>query len=394
MREKKQWGIFLLPFIVSFFCVAILSAVWMRNSRTIVFSHLSALCQTMVEREPASEQLVLASLKEYDAVKEAAGEERLFLETYGYRSEEFCGNFRRDSLLLFWAAFFMITWSIFFSARYFYRYDRARITALTDYLERVNLGFDGVLIQPVEDIFSKLQDEIYKTVTMLHRTGEAAVAAKENFAKNLANIAHQLKTSITTAILSLQLIEETNRDCRIEQIGRQLLRLNHLEEAILALSRIDSGVLKLDCLSVDVYTVLVLASENLEELMQKKGIIADIPEKEGVTFCGDLEWTMEAFMNIMKNCMEHSPSGGTIHCEYSDNPLYVEIMIWDEGEGFAPEDLPHIFERFYQGKSAAGSGIGIGLALARVIFEQQNGVITAGNKAGGGAYFEIRFYRH
>lgn len=107
----------------------------------------------------------------------------------------------------------------------------------------------------------------------------------------------------------------------------------------------------------------------------------------------DLDWTMEAVMNLMKNCMEHSP-GGMIHCSYAQNPLYTEILIWDDGEGFAKEDIPHLFERFYRGQNASEGGIGIGLALSKEMIERQNGTIRAQNRPDGGALFEIRFYSH
>ena len=81
-----------------------------------------------------------------------------------------------------------------------------------------------------------------------------------------------------------------------------------------------------------------------------------------------------------------------IHCDYSGNPLYAEILIWDDGEGFQTEDIPHLFERFYRGKKAVGNGIGIGLSLAKSIFEMQNGNITARNLPEGGACFEVRVY--
>ena len=98
-------------------------------------------------------------------------------------------------------------------------------------------------------------------------------------------------------------------------------------------------------------------------------------------------------MNLMKNCAEHN-AGGCVHCFYGQNPLYTEILIRDEGAGFAGEDLPHLFERFYRGKDAGEGGIGIGLALAKEIIERQNGTIRAKNPPEGGACFEIRFYRH
>ena len=99
-------------------------------------------------------------------------------------------------------------------------------------------------------------------------------------------------------------------------------------------------------------------------------------------------------MNLMKNCMEASESGTTIHCSYEQNPLYVQIRIWDEGQGFEKEDLPHLFERFYRGKGSKDAGIGIGLSLSKAIIEMQNGIIRAFNLSEGGACFEIRFYSH
>ena len=107
----------------------------------------------------------------------------------------------------------------------------------------------------------------------------------------------------------------------------------------------------------------------------------------------DPDWTMEAVMNLMKNCMEHN-TGGTVHCSYAQNPIYTEILIWDEGEGFAKADLPHLFDRFYRGQNAGENGIGIGLSLSKEIIERQNGTIRASNKPCGGALFEIRFYSH
>ena len=114
----------------------------------------------------------------------------------------------------------------------------------------------------------------------------------------------------------------------------------------------------------------------------------------GMEFSGDLEWSMEALINLMKNCMEHSPSGGHIYCDYTENPLYAQILIWDEGTGFVQGDIPHLFERFYQGRNGTPNGSGIGLALARSIFELQNGTVTARNIPEGGACFEIKIYSH
>ena len=124
------------------------------------------------------------------------------------------------------------------------------------------------------------------------------------------------------------------------------------------------------------------------------GLSVDIPEMGEMEIMADLDWTMEALMNLFKNCAEYTPPGGTVHCACSQNPLYTEIILWDEGKGFDKEDIPHLFERFYRGKNAADNGTGIGLSLSREIIERQNGTIRAVNQPGRGGTFEIRFYSH
>lgn len=282
------------------------------------------------------------------------------------------------------------------------RYERERIVELTDYLEQINVGGAVAVLATKEDAFSHLQDEMYKTVTELYRTREQAVLAKENYADNLANIAHQLKTPVTAAFLALQLLSNSQEKAQkhINQITKQLTRLQHLEEELLTLSRIDAGTLKLEHTQVDIYTVLNLAADNLNDLLSQRNIVVKIPDQGCVTFEGDMEWTMEAIMNLMKNCMEHAPEGSAIHCDYFSNPLYKEICIWDEGAGFAKEDIPHLFERFYRGQRSGkeiknnDTGVGIGLSIARSILELQNGTITARNLPQGGACFQLKFYSH
>ena len=134
-----------------------------------------------------------------------------------------------------------------------------------------------MLLDTSKDAFSGLQDEIYKTITMLYQTRDAALKAKNNFADNLSNIAHQLKTPITALSLSAQMIQEDTVADHREQIQRQLKRLTYLEEALLLLARIDSGTLTMHPVPVDVFTLLTLASDALQEMCAQKGISIYIP---------------------------------------------------------------------------------------------------------------------
>ncbi len=373
-----------------------------RYSR-LQFDLVNVICGEVLEQEPEMKHIVSAALKEYtggNADGVAMGD---VLSVLGYDISDF-SDFSVTYDIMF-ATIGFLAGIVLFAITYAFRNktEAKRIEELSDYLEQVNMGKAVVLSASGEDLFSKLEDEIYKTVTFLYQTKDAAVQAKNDFAENLSNIAHQIKTPITAISLSLQTLSEMpmkkeyEKD-RMEQIKKQLNRLIHLEESLLVLPRLDAGTLMFQKEDVDVFTLLVLAADNLQELFADSGTLIDIPESGEMAVTADLNWTMEAVINVMKNCMEHN-AGGTVHCSYGQNPLYTEIFIWDEGDGFAKEDIPHLFKRFYRGKNAdaggniRGSGIGIGLALSKEIIEHQNGTIRAKNLPNGGACFEIRLYK-
>ena len=239
-----------------------------------------------------------------------------------------------------------------------------------------------------ESLFSPLADEIGKTVGELARTRQAAVAARDRFARNLANIAHQLKTPLTALSLVAQDAAAPTRRALEAQIGR----LTGLEEALLLLARLDSGALPLHPAPADLFTLLTMAADQLQPLARRAGVTLDVPEQTPVTIEADPDWTVEALMNLIKNCLEHSPPGGAVHCLCTSSALYTEVRIRDEGNGFSPEDLPHLFERFYRGADAGPGGVGIGLSLAKELLERQNAVLTAENPPEGGGQFTVRFY--
>ncbi|MCI8665450.1 MAG: HAMP domain-containing histidine kinase [Dorea sp.] len=357
------------------------------------FELLNAVCENVLEQEPKVRETIAAALKEYTGGNNGAKVSGGVLSSLGYRISDFSGSSYLQMVLLGGIGFLAAV--VLFSVTFLYRNKKEalRIQVLAEYLEQVNTGKAVILSVCGEDDFSKLEDEIYKTVTFLYQTKDEAVQAKKDFAENLSNIAHQIKTPITAISLAVQMLKRDVCNPQLERVEKQVLRLTHLEEALLILSRMDAGTIQFQKNEIDIYTLLVLAADNLQELFTGFGVSLEIPKLGEMKAIADLDWTMEAVMNLMKNCMEHS-RGKRLHCSYAQNPLYTEILIWDEGEGFAKEDLPHLFERFYRGKSAGEGGIGIGLALSKEIIERQNGTIGARNRPNGGALFEIRIYSH
>lgn len=351
------------------------------------------LVGTIRAQNPELEEAVLLALKNKEEAHQYVGED--ILKQYGY-TQSFGWTHQNKLIktsLLAATVFFFFGAS---SAIWLRGRKRKRIGELTDYLYRVNCDKNSVMSRNQEDDFALLEDEIYKTVTKLRQTKETALKARKSLADNLADIAHQIKTPITSIALMTELLSDSRENSEdhlyIEKIQRQLGRLEYLIAGLLTLSKLDAGTLEIDYLPVDLYTLLTGVVESVEELVQRKNQKISIQSGAEVSYLGDMHWSMEAILNLVKNCSEHTQEGGVITLAYEQNPIYTQILVEDNGPGFAKEDIQRVFERFYRGKNADKNSVGIGLALAKAVMEKQNGTIKAENKKEGGARFVINLY--
>lgn len=273
-----------------------------------------------------------------------------------------------------------------------------RVNELIDFLEQASLGNAGLLTTSGEDDLARLQDEIGKTVTALERTRNQALAARKNYAHNLSNIAHQVKTPLAVLSLATQRINRTatpETAAVIDAIDTQIERLNRLQSDLLLMAKLDTGTLTMDLWPHDLYTIIVTAAESMEEFAASRGIELALAENGAVNVLVDEHWIIEAITNLVKNCIEHAPANSAVTIAYESNPLYASVVISDAGPGFTPEDSLHLFERFYTGTTRSKTGTGLGLSFACELIEAQGGTIEARNLPEGGACFDIRIYaRH
>lgn len=270
---------------------------------------------------------------------------------------------------------------------------RSRLSGLTCYLEQASCGKETALAR-IEDEFSLLEDELYKTVSELRIAREQAQNERLQQADNLADIAHQLKTPLTSMSLMTQLLfEDATADQQeyIARIDNQLTRLEWLTGSLLTMSRLDAGAVTFSPAPVIFEELSARATEPMEQLLKERLQTIRVCGKETSISC-DPRWTAEALVNLIKNCSEHTPVHGEILLTAFSTPLYHQITVEDNGTGFMPQELPFLFRRFYRGKNSAKESIGIGLALCRGIVEGQGGIIRAENQTKGGARFVIRFY--
>lgn len=268
---------------------------------------------------------------------------------------------------------------------------------LNDYLSLVCKGiYDMNIDDNTEGELSILKNNLYKVITLLQSQNEYLKNDKLYLADSIADISHQLKTPLTSMMVMCELLEnEENPDKRQEfvaVINNQLSKMKWLITNILKISKLDADATEFKREEVSILNVLDDSLKPFALTAELKNIAIQNGANDFV-FNGDESWTVEAVSNIVKNCLEHTNDGGKITISSESTNLYNKLTISDNGCGIAEEDLPHIFERFYHGKNSSKDSVGIGLALAKTVFEKENASVTVESEQGRGSVFEIRFYK-
>lgn len=271
------------------------------------------------------------------------------------------------------------------------------IDALNSYLVNVLAGGETInILDQEEGELSLLRTNIYKATTTLNYQKDLLAKDKVALAAAIADISHQLKTPLTSMIVMNDLLKtEDDKDKRTEFLNtqsNQLDRMNWLIQTLLKLSKIDAGTITMEPTEVKADDLIRQVIRPFEIQMELMNISYAQGDCRLSLYC-DRDWTIEAVQNIVKNCIEHMESGGTLSISTTDTHIYKEIIIEDTGCGIADEDLPHIFERFYKGKNAGKNSVGIGLALAKTIITGQHGDIVVESTEGVGTKFSVRFYK-
>lgn len=273
-----------------------------------------------------------------------------------------------------------------------------KIKEITNYIEQINNKNYALDIQDNnEDELSVLKNELYKITVMLKEQAENSAKDKINLKNSLEDISHQLKTPLTSITIMLDnILDSPDMDLQtrnefIKDIYREIANNKFLVQNLLILSKFDANTITFNENEEKLEDIIEEAKQNVASICDLKNIQIILKGKEDAKTTCDLKWQVEALTNILKNCAEHSNNNTKINVLYSENNMYSEIVIKDEGSGIDQKDLKHIFERFYKGKNSDKDSIGIGLSLAKTIIEKDNGFITVDSELGKGTKFNIKY---
>lgn len=303
----------------------------------------------------------------------------------GYRLNPAAGILAAFSACMYGILFFVFT-----RERY------KKIAEISEEIDQVLHDSDRVFIADSEEgELSILKSEITKMTLRIREQNRALKREKERLSESLADIAHQLRTPLTSANLILSLLENNPE----EEVRKELLReteqlfsqMDTLLSSLLKLSRLDAGIIVFRKEKIEVKKLVEAAVRPLLIPMELHEVAFETEIPDGVYIDGDFEWLSEGIGNVVKNCMESAKDHGRIQISCQDTVLYTEIMVHDSGKGFKKEELSKVFDRFYRGKDTHAAGYGIGLALCRTIITRQGGTIVARNHPKGGALFVIQF---
>jgi signal transduction histidine kinase len=212
---------------------------------------------------------------------------------------------------------------------------------------------------------------------------------------------HELRTPLTSAILMTELIQSGGTPEELQEywqiLNSELNRQKILIERLLIAGRLESGMMKLEHLPLDVLPILEESIRAVKPIASKKNIsIHLITQPEVARIVGDKSGLQQVFINLINNAAKFSPESSTIDVEVQDADTEVLVTISDHGLGIPPEALPHLFERFYRARNvtiAEIPGSGIGLYIVKTIVEELGGSITVESAINLGTKFFVRLRR-
>ena len=229
---------------------------------------------------------------------------------------------------------------------------------------------------------------------------EKLASLREDFASTLT---HDLKTPILGAIETLKAFDreqfgsvQPQQKTVLNTIIRSHQTSLKLVETLLDVYRNDLEGLKLDCRPLDLAKLAESTAADLFDLAASRRVhlsltYGDSDFRQFMWVNGDALQLQRVFANLLTNAINHSPRGAKVEVELGDRAGDCVVKILDTGAGIQPDEMPHLFERFYQGSSdRQASGSGLGLYLARQIVEAHNGTIWAQNRVPQGASFGFR----
>jgi len=248
-----------------------------------------------------------------------------------------------------------------------------------------------------EDSLSRLFASVNAMATSLTAHIEKEKRNKEFLKDTISDISHQLKTPLSALQMYNEIISDEKTGNEVVESftlknRRELERMETLIQSLLKLAKLDAGTIELEKNMHSLQNFLEKVLSGFRTRAELEGKSISLQCNDSSVLCLDKIWLTEAVGNIVKNALDHTGTGDRIEISCRETVVSTEITIKDNGSGIHPEDIHHIFKRFYRSRfSKDRQGVGIGLALSKSIVERHGGTITVQSKLGNGSEFYLIF---
>lgn len=246
-----------------------------------------------------------------------------------------------------------------------------------------------------ESLLSKIETKMAKLLEQSQLRYEGIESERERVRSLVSDISHQTRTPLANVTLYAQLLAEqdlTEKEQRfVAQITESAEKLDFLIRSLVKISRLESGIIRIEPVPGDVRELAHVAVRECEGLAASKGIELSEPQDGApVEALFDQRWCAEALFNIVENAVKYTPESGRVSVSIIEYEMFVCIDVTDTGQGISEENLPKLFGRFWRASaSSENQGVGIGLYLAREIIMACGGYIKVESRIGEGSTFSV-----
>lgn len=280
---------------------------------------------------------------------------------------------------------------------YFREQNEIMESAVMQITEYISGNREARIVCDEEGGMYRLFHEVNTLVAILNAHVENERKAKQFLKNTISDISHQLKTPLAALnIYNGLLQEETEELPKLQEFTvlseKELDRIEMLVQNLLKITRLDAGSIVFETTSENVADMIGEVELHFAYRAKQEEKELVLSGNEHISLLCDRDWMIEALENIVKNAFDHTERGDFIQIKWKQSASMVQIIIKDNGSGIHPEDLHHIFKRFYRSRfSKDKQGIGLGLPLTKMIVEAHNGTIEVDSELGAGTTFILNF---
>ena len=369
MKTKK----IVLIGVLSVLLIIGLNVILLKNEEKYIYHTFNNLISNLIEKYPEEEIMIINTIKKGENKED-------ILKKYGINTKTLnkITSFKtveRNTIMITSLTFVIIISGLMVIYGAYSLKIRKEIKTINEYLQEILKGtYDLNIADYNEDEISILKNDIYKVTMKLKELSEYEKKEQIYLMNTLEDISHQLKTPLTALMVTSEILKNNDltKEERNEFLNKETKELEKMEWLITTLlkySKLDSGSVKLKREKIASEELITSILDTLSIGLELKEINVTLEDLDFTLYC-DINWTKEAFTNIIKNAYEHLKKEGTITITGENNPLYQAISITDNGPGIPPKELKNIFKRFYTTNTAKNS-VGIGLNMAKLILEKQ-----------------------